>query len=165
MRTQSSEFFNRPWPDHCVDALRSKWIKGLSATQCAVEIAPLFPDDWEGEINRSAILGKVYRLRRKGVEGFDKRKPRGRPYGTKVKKDKPVNTPKYSRFGTLVHVEREPTFANSEAFVALEKTKSKCLMDLADEGECHWPVEMIDGLQMFCAAKCTGRYCDAHKRK
>lgn len=150
------------WSDERVEELIRLWNSDWSAQKIA--------DVWS--TSRNAVIAKVFRLRARGyvlrAEHDVARIHRGVTQSLRRKVRAQVETNKAHSF--------RQAFAailakEAQAAVAAEAAQKhnptdvprKSLLDLADRGECKWPVT-VEGRHMFCAEPATPglSYCRAH---
>jgi len=132
------------WTDARVDALKTLWLEGLSASQVAHQL---------GGVTRNAVIGKVHRL------GLSGRAPG-------ISMPRPKRAPR-------LHVARAPApprlAARPEAMIEAPDTPGLVLvMTGLGAHVCKWPIgDPLAADFSFCgrAADGDGPYCGRHDRR
>ncbi len=186
--TQPTEMIEMSWTDERVEALRSMWTEGKSASQIAKEL---------GGVTRNAVIGKVHRLglSNRGGNGEQGEEtvaaPAAAPVGEPVAEPAPVATagdedeaedtaqparairdqPQANRVrvpGQPLPPQPSGSEISPEALANLaevaKKSKRLSLMQLT-ERTCKWPVgDPATEEFWFCGlpAAAGKPYCDAH---
>lgn len=152
------------WEEACTDMLRDLWGKGWSATQIAAHMSREFRTSY----TRNAIVGKVHRLRKKGIAGFEERK-RGRPAGPQPRKTPVPRTVKLARLAPppqpVIAPEPEPVAA--PPLEAVIPSESLTLFELTPR-TCRWPLGgPKDPATHFCGAPkdLNTPYCPTHEAR
>ena len=131
---------NLVWTDELVEILKAKWADGASATVIASEMM----------VTRSAVLGKVFRLKLTKRRVPQPKTPE-RPYKRRKSPWRPQDRP-------VVHLTRGmnnlPPDQSSYAVSLLDVRRDQCRFPLNDPGPEF----------MFCGAPTDATYCDRHSR-
>jgi GcrA cell cycle regulator len=142
------------WTDESIALLRKLWAEGVSASAIAAQLG--------GGISRSAVLGKINRLRRLASSEMPSKT---RPRNTALREspnDLPPAAPARRPRG-----QREP---QSERLCAAAKARGKRLLELGNDS-CRWPLGNPGTARfLFCGAAGAdlGRgipYCPRHMRR
>lgn len=127
------------WTDETIRALREMWASGQSMAEIAASLSAA-----EGPVSRSAIAGRIRRL---GLF----RAPRG---PRKLAVGPPEGA---TRLNWTVIINRIGLVRSTPA-----DGRPVVLLDLGQG--CKWPIDMKDGLHLFCNRPRVGRsYCDRHQ--
>ena len=155
------------WTTERVERLKTDWMNGLSASQCAARLGCL---QHCADGGRSAVIGKVHRLglatrtspRRKTTV----RKPRDaartylRPRVSEL--ERAIRATKL-----MEAAERIENQAGPDLFIP--PSERKTLAQLADRGECKWPygTGTKDDPYYFCGKRQIAGlpYCDFHAKR
>src|SRR5262245_10645428 len=139
-------YHDSPWTAERVELLPLLWAEGLSASQIAAQL--------KGGITRSAVIGKVHRLK---LPGREPRKPAQRkPYRRRANGvPKPPTPPPRP-------MPPEPPQPQPGA----PHMRSLPLFKLKPQ-HCRWPLGgMLDPPRLFCAADTQGEvYCPFHRER
>jgi GcrA cell cycle regulator len=150
-----------PWKDEAkVELLKELLPMGLSAQQMAARI---------GGVSRNAVIGKIHRL---GLAGspdrqvLRKKRQRSRAERTHQKRWRRPMSMRQNRVAELFDAEPlGPT--EPEVFIP-ENERKRSIVDLADIGECKWPIGDPRHADFhFCARKQVSglSYCEFHARR
>lgn len=149
---------NVSWTDAELDTLKTMWVDGHSATQIAKAM---------GSVTRSAVLGKIKRLKDSGDFEVRERKVNptlGAP--TKISKPAPKPTPKPAPKpkAPLLPASEFPTEGNVDGMLK-PVSFDKGLIEL-ERLDCRWIVSGEGESAFFCAnAQTAGSsYCEYHRR-
>lgn len=152
------------WPDEHVEALKKHWGEGLSASQTATAINRAFSD---AGYTRSAVLGKVHRLRLGG---------RARPSAPKRIVYKVARPPVMKVIGerqTFVQAAASPPLVNIDHVRAFRPLPGQEPVRFGAKG-CKWPVggdgadlrccgAEREGEKPYCATHCAAAYAPTSK--
>jgi GcrA cell cycle regulator len=134
------------WSDERIERLKQLWKDGFSAGQISDEL---------GGISRSAVIGKIHRLKLDARTGPTTRLPRGR---------RTYRNPPSVRYARAVAEPEAPRpFLTREKFVAEPQSKNLTLADL-NAGMCKFSAD--DGPPWtFCAHDSLpgSSWCEFHK--
>lgn len=153
-----------PWTEALVDALRTRWAGGDSASQIAAFLGQPF--------TRSSVLGKAHRL---NLPGRVPSVVLARLQAKQRRRKSPVTVPKAGRMkawikGTAPPEYRfkdvplpPPTGLKGKHWDALPGTSPVALVDLV-HGMCKWPIG-LDRPYRFCGADSGDEvYCKTHTK-
>ena len=142
------------WTDARIAELARLWAAGVSASGIAEAL---------GEVSRSAVLGKLHRLRllRSRQEASAPRRYQGRVGGALLPRPPPMTRPGAAR--TPPEPKHSPW--RDEVFAPLAGSSPKPWL-ARELGECAFPVDGDgDGLVSCCArAAARSAYCPEHHR-
>ena len=149
------------WTDERVAELKRLWTEGKSAGQIR--------DILSGGLTRSAVIGKVHRLKlpkRAATGASAQRRPK--PHGNRGQPKVNAIVASAAARARIAPPAFEPEPFDAETDVGIDITKRVGLMDLTSH-TCRWPVGADTGAkQMFCGCrkgKDAGPYCLEHTAK
>jgi GcrA cell cycle regulator len=150
--------YTNPWSvESNVELLKQLHAEGHSASHIAARIG--------GTVTRNAVIGKANRLGLSGNPRLQRReRQRNRAERTTTKRwRRPMSTQK-NRVAELF--DTEPIITEPEIFIPVGQRKK--ITELADIGECKWPIgDPREPDFHFCAGKQVRGlpYCDFHARR
>jgi GcrA cell cycle regulator len=146
------------WTDERVERLKKLWADGLSASQVAAAL---------GNVGRSAVIGKIHRLKLWRTAPTKLKKSRGIEFARKARNDndKPARPAKQQRPSAAIFA-LEP-YREAPEEVAVPVAERRGLAQLP-ENNCHWPIgDPLKADFHFCnRTRVAGLpYCDVHCRR
>lgn len=148
------------WTDDRIERLKALWRDGLSAGEIATRL---------GRVTRSAVLGKLHRLKLRRDQTPKAKRERGAQFakiGVKARNDnRPVRPPRPQRPSAAIFALAPLREAPEEVVVPAHERRG--LADMPDDN-CHWPIgDPLKAEFHFCNRTKVPNlpYCEAHCRR
>lgn len=141
-----------PWTDERIELLTKLWREGESAGKIALQLGHYF--------TRSAILGKVHRLKLSDDPSIKKHIHYGIPYTVGRRPDG------YRRKALPKNPQGKPpapTYETTALIAAVERSEAACTFAELAEGMCRYPYgDPREANFAFCGRSAKGAYCSGH---